>query len=174
MKKILVACSFLFFYGCTSSIKEQKADLNYFDLKGYFQSEALRLQKSNPVISKTVIVNGAAETRKLKIADWQKEIAVFTEADINRSAWAGLFKRVVNSQRELFTSDNKKVPVKEVLILKKNNKPYGIQILVKNSNMLYSSADTLSYYSDSLYRVQKKQQIKLLSEKNYSITGKFK
>ncbi|WP_316811071.1 hypothetical protein [Pedobacter heparinus] len=173
-KCLCLAFTLLFLYGCTSSVKEQKGILTYFDLKGYFEKEAARLKRNKPVLTKTVMVNGAAETKKISIADWPKELAVFSDADINRSAWAGLFSVEKDSQKELYTSANEKVPVKEVRILKKDNKLYGIQIFVKNANVLYSSSDTLSYYPDSLYQVKKKQHIKLLTEKNYSITGKFK
>lgn len=175
MRKILFFFAMpLFFYSCKPAKQEQGHNLNYFDLKGYFEKEALRLKTSNPIITKTVMVNGSGETKQIRLADWQKELAVFTDADINRSAWAGLFGVQKNNEQELYTSAVEKVPVKEVLILKKDNKPYHIQVLVNNTNMLYSSSDTLSYYPDSLYQIKKKQHIKLLSEKNYSITGRFK
>lgn len=175
MKKMLfLPAALLFFYGCKPAKEEQKHSLNYFDLKGYFAKEAVRLNKSNPGLTKTVMVNGAAETKQIRLGDWQKELAAFSDVDINRSAWAGLFSVTRNNERELYTSDDEKVPVKEVLVLKKDNKLYGIRVLVKNTNILYSSSDTLSYYPDSIYQVKKKQHIKLLAEKNYSITGKFK
>lgn len=174
MRKILFFFAVpLFFYSCKPAKQEQGHNLNYFDLKGYFEKEALRLKTSNPIVTKTVMVNGSSETKQMRLADWQKEFAVFTDVNINRSAWAGLFSVQKNNEQELYTSVEEKVPVKEVLILKKDNKLYGIQVLVKNTNMLYSSSDTLSYYPDSLYQIKKKQHIKLLSEKNYSISGKF-
>lgn len=175
MRKVLCLSGILlFFYGCNPSEKKQKNVLSYFDLKGYFEKEAIRLNKSNPVFSKTVMVNGVTETKKIRLGDWKKELAVFSDVDMNRSAWKGLFQVKTTAGQELFSTDHEKVPVKEVRIIKRNNKVYGIRILVKNANMLYSSSDTLSYYPDSLYQVKKKQHIKLLAEKNYSITGIFK
>jgi hypothetical protein len=175
MRKILyVSGILLLVFGCSPAENKQKDALNYFDLKGYFEHEAARLTKSNPVFTKTVVVNDAAETKKIRLGDWKKELAVFSDVDMNRNAWKGLFQVKKTAEQELFSSDHEKVPVKEVLIIKRNNKVYGIRILVKNSNVLYSSSDTLSYYPDSLYQVKKKQHIKLLSEKNYSITGMFK
>lgn len=173
-KMLLLPAALLFFYGCKPPKEEQKRSLNYFDLKGYFAKEAVRLNKNNPGVTKTVVVNGASETKQIMLADWQKELAAFSDVDINRSAWAGLFSVKKDNDHELYTSDDEKVPVKEVLLFKKNKKLYGIRVLVKNTNILYSSSDTLSYYPDSIYEVKKKQHIKLLAEKNYSITGKFK
>ncbi|MNT73709.1 hypothetical protein D3C72_2124500 [compost metagenome] len=119
------------------------------------------------------MVNESSETKNIRVADWAKELSVFSEADINRSAWKGLFHIEKNKEQEVYSSDDKKVPVKEVLITKTGGKVQGIKILIRTSNMLYSSADTLSYYPDSLYQIKKKQEIRLLSEKNYIITGKF-
>jgi hypothetical protein len=173
-KKIWLSGILLVFYGCNPAAKNQRDTFNYFDLKGYFEKEAARLTKNNPAITKTVTVNDAAESKETRIADWTKELAIFSDADLNRNAWKGLFKAVNAGNQEIYTSDQEKIPVKEVRIIKRNGEVYQIRILVKNTNILYSSADTLSYYPDSLYQVKKKQHIKLLAEKRYTITGKFK
>lgn len=172
--QILLPGILLVLLGCNPTEKSQKNALNYFDLKSYFDKEALRLNKSNPLLSKTVEVNQQTETKEIHITDWAKEFSVFSAADINRNAWKGLFNAKHTDQQYLYTSDHEKVPVKEVLVIKKNGQVHGIRILVNYNNILYTSADTLSYYPDSLYEVKKKQQIRLLSEKNYTITGKFK
>ncbi len=172
-KHLLIPIVLLVFSGCNPAEKNQMNDLSYFDLKGYFEKESLRLNKSNPVFTKTVMVNESAETQQTRIADWEKELSIFSEADINRSAWKGLFQLEKTNDQEVYRSDDKKVPVKEVLISKRDGKVSGIRILIKTTNMLYSSADTLSYYPDSLYQINKKQEIRLLSAKNYKITGKF-
>lgn len=173
-KKIWLSGILLVFYGCNPTAKSHKDTLNYFDLKGYFEKEAARLTKENPVFTKTVMINDAAESKKTRIADWKKELSIFSDADMNRNAWKGLFKITNNGGQEIYTSAQEKIPVKELRIARRNGKVYHISILVKNSNILYSSADTLSYYPDSLYQVKKKQHIRLLAEKKYTITGKFK
>ena len=173
-KKIWLSGILLVLYSCNPAAKNQRNTLKYFDLKGYFEKEAARLTKNDPVFTKTVTVNGAAESKNTRIADWTKELSIFSDADINRNAWKGLFKITNTGDQEIYTSDQEKVPVKELRITKRKGVVYHINILVKNTNMLYSSTDTLSYYPDSLYQVKKKQQIKLLAEKKYTITGKFK
>ncbi|WP_316815906.1 hypothetical protein [Pedobacter nyackensis] len=173
-KKILLPGILLVLLGCNPTEKSQKNALSYFDLKGYFDKEALRLTQSNPLVTKTVAVNQQTETKQVRMTDWAKELSVFSNADINRNAWKGLFDAKNTGQQFLYTSDHEKVPVKEVLVTKKNGRISAIRILIIYSNILYKSADTLSYYPDSLYQVKKKQQIKLLSEKNYTITGRFK
>lgn len=172
---LLLFSILLFFISCNDSAdKKQKNDLTYFDVKGYFDKEAARLNKANPLINKVVNVNGAEESKRTKIADWNKELTLFSDADINRASWKGLFQLKKSEDQELYTSDNEKVPVKELLVFHKNNKVHGFKILIKNTNTLYTSVDTLTYYPDSLYQIKKMQNIKLLSEKSYTITGTFK
>ncbi len=163
----------LIVYSCNPAVNNQTEAMNYFDLKGYFSKEAARLSKDQPTLTKTVTVNNVAESREIRITDWTKELSVFSASDINRNAWKGLFKATSNGEQDRYSSDHEKVPVKELLIVKRKGTISEIRILVKNTNMLYSSMDTLSYFPDSLYQIKKNQQIKLLPERNYTITGKF-
>ena len=165
----------LFFMACQQQASTEKvsAAIHYFDLKGYIAKEADRLNALQPSLNKTVMVNKSEESKKLKIADWHKELSAFTDADINKSAWQGLFLVTRTSNEDKYTSDNEKVPVKSLVIKHLNGKVRSIQILIGNSNILYTSKDTLSYYPDSLYQIKKTQHIKLLNEKSYRITGKF-
>lgn len=164
----------MFFISCNNSAdKKHKTDLTYFDVKGYFEKEATRLNKENPLISKTVSINGALESKQIKISDWKKELALFSDADMNRASWKGLFELQKSKDQELYSSNNEKVPVKELVVSYKNDEVLGIKVLIKNTNSLYTSIDTLTYYADSLYQVKKMQNIKLLSKKSYTITGSF-
>jgi hypothetical protein len=159
--------------GCSNPEQAAVTESNHFQLKAYFSKEAKRLQQLNPEIKKTVVVNGKSETKSLKIASWEKEFSAFIDADINKKAWAGAFQKRVNNTSEVYTSNNEKVPVKSVLIQKANDKVTGVVILVTNKNYLYTSSDTLSYYPGKQYEVRKRQQIRLLDEKKYRITGIF-
>lgn len=158
---------------CNYAPQKQKNNLTYFDIKGYFDKEIHRLQKLQPKITKTVSVNDSAETRLTKIADWKKELALFSESDINRDSWRDLFKTERKNNVIRYTTQDENVPVKEIRIVMHNQLPREIKIVVNNINSLYDSTDSLVYYPDSLYFVKKSQKIRLLSEKKYEITGKF-
>ncbi|TDO24958.1 hypothetical protein [Pedobacter duraquae] len=144
-----------------------------FDLVGYFDAEAKRLDVRSPVILKSVWINGKQETKSIKIKDWKKELSIFTDADINKRAWDGEFKKSESATFEQYSTENEKIPVKKVLIWKKSEKICGLKILIRNSNYLYTSTDTLSYYPDSLYQIKKMQQIRFMKSKHYQILGRF-
>jgi len=159
---------------CGGSEQNQpNAAATYFDVKAYFSKEAKSLTEKNPVINKTVIVNGVQEHKSLKISDWNKELASFIDADINKRAWAGEFKEMKTGNGIVYTSNNEKVPVKKLEILRNRDRITGMTIIIRNSNYLYTSSDTLRYYPDSLYQIRKAQHITLMSPKSYLITGTF-
>jgi len=170
-KNILAACFFSLLMGCGNTEQQQKVPQKYFDLKGYFLQEAARLNKTKPLVLKTVALNNDIESKKLHIEDWNKELANFSDADINKSAWQGFFTVVKKEKEEVYTSNNDKVAVKELTVILKNNKISGIKILLKTSNYIYQSTDTLSYFPDSLYEIRKTQKIRLLNTKKYNIKG---
>ncbi|KLT65747.1 hypothetical protein [Pedobacter sp. BMA] len=174
IRKILILALALGFVSC---IKQEpngaNARLSYFDVKGYFNKEINRLQQTNPTVQKTVSVNGTAENRKLKIPDWQKELAVFTNADINKASWQGEFKITASNQLTIYSSANKKIPVKKILLTHQHNKLAKIVIIVESKNILFQSTDTLTYAPDRFYEIKKFQKIRFLKQKYYHITGKI-
>lgn len=163
-----------FLMSCGTPEQEQRSTkLEYFDLKGYFSKEAASLNRSAALVNKTVVVNDSTEEKQVKITNWEKELSAFVDADINKAAWKGAFQSRTTEAGLQYTSTNEKVPVKRLQIFKRNGKISGILIVLENSNYLYRSTDTLRYYPDSLYQIQKSQQIKLMSPKRYKITGRF-
>ncbi|RYG09492.1 MAG: hypothetical protein EOO07_23780, partial [Chitinophagaceae bacterium] len=93
VKKLYFLVFALALFSCNQRKEaEANTDLLYFDVKGYFEKEINRLQKLNPEVNKTVSINGAAENKIAKIANWTKELAIFVNADINKTSWKGSFK----------------------------------------------------------------------------------
>lgn len=146
-------------------------DKSYFDLKSYFTAEASKLQQQNPLISKTVVLNGSQEEKKLQIADWSKELSIFIDADINKPAWKGEFIHTVTDSLESYTTKNEKIPVRKVELRKLGNTIGEISVILHTDNSLYDSADTLIYKPGKFYQISKSQKIRLMDQKNYLIRG---
>jgi hypothetical protein len=176
VKKLILFVFALAVLSCNNKKQEQQANTNllYFDIKGYFEKEASRLKAINPTIIKQVGIGEASETKTTKINDWKNEFSIFEDADINKASWRGSFEIKKTAQTELYTSSNKKIKVKSVLVQREQNLIKKIEIIISIKNILYTSADTLSYYPDSLYEIKKQQKIKLLKIKRYRVSGKFK
>lgn len=146
---------------------------NYFDIAGYFNAEANRLQKLNATVYKQVTVKGKTEAKKVKISDWHTELAYFTNADINKSAWKGEFSVTESDSSTTYITKNPNVSVKRVEVLRSSDKVIGVKIFKSNENALYNAVDTLTYLRDSVYIIKNQQKIKLLEVKNYEVIGKF-
>jgi hypothetical protein len=165
----------LFICSCKPAATEQQnTNSEYFDIKGYFDKEIARLSKLQPTIKKTVAVNNELETKALKIKDWKQELTAFSEAEINRASWKGLFAVSKTDSVQRYLSNNEKVPVKEITISSNKGEIKKILVVIQNKNILYTSLDSLTYCIDSLYQVKKQQNIRFLSDKNYLIEGRFK
>jgi hypothetical protein len=175
MRKIL-AFAFLVLSLAACQQKEiSNKQLEYIDLQGFFSAEASRLNAQKPTLTKMVCINGKTESKVLnKSIDWEKELSVFKEADINKPAFKGMYQIRTSPNRTIYTTLSKNVPVKRIEVeFGDAKKPTGIRIFQLTKNMIYQSTDTLSYYPDSVYSIHKKQVVRVLGTTIYTINGKF-
>lgn len=160
--------------GCTNTQKATGVK-TYFDISGFFNSEALRLQKNNVTVIKTVKQNDTEEQKSLTIDNWSNELELFSSSDINKPAWSKSYKISTQPNFVEYTAIDKKLRTHTIKIEKLNNgKVAHIYILNKTDNNLYSTTEELNYYPDSLYAISKKQHVLVLGSNNYHITGLIK
>lgn len=145
----------------------------YFDLRAYFEAEAARLQSAAPLIRKAVSIDSSAEVRQLKIESWADEFSAFSEADINKAAWRGMYSVQKQGDIERYTATSDKTPVRLLTIYRQGNQVKSLQITIKTENTLYTSTEELSYYPDSLYEINKVQAVRFKALKNYKVKGIF-
>lgn len=175
MKKIIFFLSIAICCACnTPNAQPERKTITYFDVLGFFNGEINRLSKLNPTVDKTVSENKNHETKQIKINDWKREFKLFLAADINKTAWKSSFEITQKDSLTTYTALDEKIPIKKLSITKVNGKVVSVLVISQSKNILYQAADTLTYYPDSLYRIKKVQNIKLLSPKSYEIIGKFK
>lgn len=146
----------------------------YFSLADYFNQEATRLQQINPEIVKTVSKNGDEEQRKIRVANWKEEFALFIDADINKSAWQHSYRVDSTSTSLTYTSIDSTLRTKAIR-LEKSETGAVIHVRVTNrvNNMLYQTDEQLDYYVDSLYRIIKAQHVRIIGKSHYTVTGKW-
>lgn len=152
-----------------------KKQIEYVDLGGFFSAEANRLNAQKPTFTKTVCLEGKKESKLLnKSIDWEKELSVFKDADINKPAFNGMYQISKLPNKTVYTALNKKNLVQRIEVdWNLAKKPSGIRIFQLTKNMIYCAADTLSYYPDSIYSIHKKQEVRVLGTTVYTIEGKF-
>ncbi|MBD1384053.1 hypothetical protein IDJ75_02095 [Mucilaginibacter rigui] len=161
-------------YACTKpEIKETGARLKYFDLKEYFKNEAARLNKQNPEVDKTVGHNGTAENKKVHIGDWEKELNLFTESDINKPAWKLSYNVQANNDSIVYKAKYPELETREIIIRKKAGQVTEITIVNNTHNILYNTTEKLVYAPNAYYLIEKMQQVKIMGANNYRVKGNF-
>ncbi|MBS1529237.1 MAG: hypothetical protein JSU01_02925 [Bacteroidetes bacterium] len=168
----------LYLASCKKDSSAAKDTMKFFDLKGYFESEAARLSKQNPDIDKTAIYNHQTEEQKVHIANWKSELSMFSESDINKPAWRLSYD--VQSSEGFITYKAKDPALKtqDITIKKDGDKVRWILIINHTRSAIFTktlseTVEKLSYFPDSLYHVQKKQYTRFLGINTYNVTGKF-
>jgi hypothetical protein len=159
---------------CKPDVKENQGTLKYFDLKGFFKADSARLSQRHPLVTKTIVQNGKAQTKKVYINNWGNEFDLFASSDINKPAWRDSYTINASDSVIVYTA---KVPgelkTSRIIISKNGNKIKWILIYNHTKNMLYENTEKLTYFPDSVYSIAKQQKVRLLGKNLYTITGRF-
>lgn len=157
--------------GCHTSIP-QKEKSSQFDIPRFIKQETNRLQEQNPTVLKSVTIDKSSESKELKIANWDKELAQFSNTDLNKAGSMD-FRKETKEDTLIYTSQSStsnKVIVK--VIPNKETISY-LAIYKQTKNLLFENSENLIYTPGKHYSITKKQSVKGLGTNTYSITGKF-
>lgn len=173
-KQVLTTFILLYATSCTEDKKAPDGQNAYFDIRGFFTTEAARLSEKAPTVTKLVSHNGKTEEKKLKIANWEQELDLFIASDINKPSWRNSYD--IEKERNLttYTATDTSLKVRRIRVQRAGNRISSIEITNKVNNEIYSSTETLVYYPDSLYSIDKQQNVTGLGENSYKIYGKIK
>lgn len=158
---------------CKPEIKQTNAA--YFDLNNYFAQQAENYSKADFNVVKTVSRNGETETKTVKIANWQGELSVFSESDINKPSWRNSYKTTVSGNYTIYKAIDPDLKTREIILKKKaHNQVAYLMVFNVINNSLFQTREKLTFYPDSLYIIQRKQHVRFLGTNNYLIEGKLK
>lgn len=173
-RKITIIFSILGIAACRSENKTPDIKNYYFNIRSFFNSEAQRLQKSNTSIQKKVYDGKSTEQKQVHIDSWATELELFTESDINRASWKNSYMVKNHGDTTLYLAARPDLRTKQIVIVRNGSRKVRyIGIKNKTENFLYTSSEELSYYPDSLYRIDKHQKVKILGAHHYLIEGNF-
>lgn len=165
----LLLCSLLFFFASCENITDtQTNEVNqYADIPALVASLQSELKKANPSIQKTVRVDSKSEKITVKDIDWEKELTLFQELNLNKSAFKGQFVEQKEQDGSVKYTAKEKDMLIQVLEMKldtKTQKPIQVSAFWKNSNILYETSRNLSMElvngKLSKYTVDTKQKLK--------------
>lgn len=169
------------FAGCQSEKKEIKqisVAPTFFDLKGYFKEEVNRLNGLQPGLDKTVAVNEKSETKQLSKLDYQQELDIFVQSDINRIDWVDKYSVDSTFQENQLTAIEyralrKDLRTRRIAIQFQDGKVSKIDIANGGQNMAAGSQQRLIYEPATGYHIESIQRTKLFEDKIFKIDVKF-
>lgn len=146
----------------------------YFDIKGFFEQEASRLGKDTTSIHKEIARNGGIkESKTISIKDWEKELSLFIESDINKPAWTSSYEVINEGDDIIYTSSDPELRTKKIIVNKNGENVESITIHNEVKNQLYTSQEELFYSPDSVYRIHKEQDVRVIGTNSYLVVGSF-
>ncbi len=172
--KILGVVLTLAYTACKPENLQEGTQKEYFDLKGYFEQRIEQLKNHKKPITKTVVHNGASETKQVQITNWETELGMFAESDINKPAWKVSYTKLDSAGAVVYNAVDEDLKTRKIVIDKNAGGAIKhIYIYNEVSNALYRATEELNYFPDSIYTIKKYQKVKLLGANTYKITGKF-
>ncbi|MDZ4682638.1 MAG: hypothetical protein SH848_05805 [Saprospiraceae bacterium] len=182
---IVLIATALFFSAtaCQSPPKETQGNTQastpvFFDLKGYMsqQSEALKISK--PRVKKQISINGKKEEQLSDQINFEEELAVFANSDINKPAWSDKYTKdssfsggQLQNIRYLAKEENLKTQMMQVSFSSGNVSK--IEVKNRTSAAIVTAEQTMTYTPGKGYSIIYKEMPALSEAKNFSVEAFF-
>lgn len=154
---------------------EKPLTKRFEDIKGFFGEEAKRLNRSGTLTDKKVKQNEYSETKNGLSVEWQNELALFIESDINKPAWRDSYQISGSSNSIIYRAIDSNLRTRSIRLTKDaDGRLTYVFIHNVTKNRLYESSEELIYIPDSIYIIDKSQKVLLLGKNRYLISGKLK
>jgi hypothetical protein len=171
----------IYFLGCLAlfSCQEEGSTTtkSYYDLAGVIHQQIKELSKNKPIISKLVSLNNEKETLKTNAIDWEKELSLFLEADLNKKAYQQSYVVSKTDSSETYQlKATEDLPVKFLkLVFDEKKHLKNLEAHLKTKNYLYESEKNLnlSLVKNKLrhYEIKATQSLFIGQKKEFNIKG---
>ncbi|WP_311952677.1 hypothetical protein [Mucilaginibacter terrae] len=160
---------------CRPDVHESAGDKRFFDLKGFINADSARLNRAHITVTKTVAHNNdVAQTKPVTITNWGQELSAFSASDINKPAWRDGYSVKQEADSVVYTALMPDLVTRRMVIQQNDKAVKKIHIENFTKNLLYQTTEHLVYYPDSVYLIDKLQEVKLLGSNRYVVKGVMK
>ena len=146
MKHLVSILSSLFALAGCAPETDAPVTNSYFDLAGFTRGQIKRLDSLRPMVDKRVVSGEKRETKKLNAIDWQRELDLFVQADLNKPAYRNSYvTKKSGNEVEYRAKAGEDVPVKhlKVRLDSPGGRVLSAEALVTSENYLYQSSKRL-------------------------------
>ncbi|WP_420150629.1 hypothetical protein [Spirosoma sp.] len=128
---------------CTNPVQQNQPNV-YYDVLGFVQRQTAGLSTRKPLVNKSVALNETRNQQTTHDINWNKELELFTQADINkpalRSSYQILRPDSLTYQYRL-KAEEEHLAVRELTVQLDSltHQPSRIEAVLQTNNALYSS-----------------------------------
>ena len=173
---LFIAITLSLSWGCSSpdESREREVASPFFDLKGYFDGEIKRLQQEQPTVRKSVEINGVKEMKELSQLNYEEELEIFLNTDINRTAWwdkysidSNLVDGELRSIR--YTAQTTDLKVRSLIIDFNHDTPIQIDVEYLSKSPAAYLEQELSYQPQKRYFIKTSQKVTFSQAKEMAV-----
>lgn len=125
---------------------------------------------SNNKLQKTVIVDNNSEVKNIDAPDWENELSLFLEAQINKPAWIDKYSVIEKGNTTTISAEDD-----DLIIRKIEKKGKEITIEKQKSNLLYESKEKLTWQpTQNKYSIVSDRKVVLGNWQHIEINGVIK
>lgn len=164
--------------GCNQFTQNKEEANMYVDIPAIINAQQSRLTTDNPSVLKRVQVDEKVEKMQVQNIDWEKELTLFNELDLNKAAFRGQFEEKKGRNGGVSYAAKEEDMLIRLVEIERDSVselPIRISAIWLNKNMLYETSRKLSIeFSDnkiSRYKVDTKQKLRFGKEQTLCVEG---
>lgn len=173
----MVICILTLFQMSCSAPESTFKDSTYYHWEDFLNGAIKEMGAHPKMVQKTIFLEGKKEEKVFKSMDWEKEWAVFLEADLNKPAYKLSYDNLSEDGLIWYSAKiGEKVPVKTFKMhLDALGKPLQVEINISQSNFLFETSKKLNMNiidgRVETYSIDGYQKIRFLSPTTYKLMG---
>ena len=175
--QLLALCIFISCNNESNKTEQSSSEKTYFDLAKAVQNDISTNSKNKCGEEKTVLINVINETKKSDTVDWEKELQVLLDCDINKPSWKGKFDTQIldDRQKYVYTSNSAKIPIRKMIVNyeQKSGKIISIAIEKKISTILFSNEQQITYFPEKSFKINARQRAFFMKDFNSEVEIKY-
>ncbi|MCS6821655.1 MAG: hypothetical protein NZ551_07285 [Microscillaceae bacterium] len=155
----------------------------FFDVETFIKTQIELLNEYKPKIAKKLKINDMYDSITTRKVNWNKELAIFLQADINKPAWKNSFNKQEQKNnwgtQITYQATEKQVPVQKLTILVDTPRQniISLEAILLKDNYFYVSEKKISFKSKKFaqnrymlveYAMSGYQRISFFGKETYS------
>jgi hypothetical protein len=156
------------------------AQKTYFDVPAFISEQITQLQNDSMIVIKTAEVNETTDQHQIDWTDWNRELTLFKNSDINKSAFIGKYlvdTLTVDSNKKQIryaaTDSSLNTRLIEVTLNTKQNSVTELHIINITKDFISSTHEDLLFIPNKAYVIRSSQSMMFFGTNDLKVMGQI-